>query len=60
MNHERMSNRKLHQLIRLRVPWMFLNGVDESNRCTVISFLKFLDGGMKTTYKKFRRSIKAA
>lgn len=59
MNYEKMSNRKLHQLIRLKEPALLIGEVDETNRNTVIAFLK-LSNGMTfgTGDKKFKRSAK--
>lgn len=59
MNYARMANKKLYRLIQLRVPWMSIEVVDETNRETVIGFLKFLDGGA-TQLKKLRRTKTAA
>lgn len=44
MNYEKLSNRKLHQLIQLREPALLIYEVNETNRNTVIAFLKVSNG----------------
>lgn len=60
MNYDRMSNRKLHEIVKLRMPGIHITGVDANNRSTVIAFLKVSEGmGITTAPKTHRRSTKA-
>lgn len=60
MNYERMSNKKLLQLVHLRIPDAQITGVDGKNRSTVIAFLKFYDASEVTgTPKTLKRTTKA-
>jgi hypothetical protein len=58
MTYDKMSNNKLYSLIRVKVPGMFMEGVDESNRYTAIAFLKITDGTVRP--KRSRRSVRVS